>query len=84
MNQYDENLAHYLKIKFGLAPNHPNQDQLSLIKNDINNLVSCGITPTYDQWHDIIEKYCPEIGTHFYGGLDNSDLITLMKLATKK
>ncbi|WP_082158861.1 hypothetical protein [Neisseria bacilliformis] len=84
MNQYDEKLAHHLKIKFGLAPNHPNQEQLSFIKTDINNLVSRGITPTYEQWHDIIKKYCPEIGTHHYLGLDNSDLITLMYLATKK
>ena len=84
MNQHDEELAHHLKIKFGLAQYHPTPSQLLLIKKDISGLASLGIMPTYEQWYDIIKKYCPEIGTFRYLGLDNSDLITLMSLATKK
>ena len=83
MNSYDE-LAHIIKIKFGTAPHEPNPDQLKRIKLDIQALVSKGITPSEDDWVEIVEKHCPSAGSYIYKGADTSDLITLLQLATKK
>ena len=80
----DQELAHKIKIKFGTAQNEPSSYQLSKIKQDIQALVAKGITPSEKDWADIVKKYCPDAGNYFYKGADTSDLITLMRLATKK
>jgi|AntDeeMinimDraft_4_1070355.scaffolds.fasta_scaffold15043_2 hypothetical protein len=84
MNTDDQKLAHSIKIKFGTAPSHPTQSQLELIKQDLLALLAKGVDPTEDDWFEIVEKYCPGTGNYSYSGADNSDLITLLQLATKK
>lgn len=80
----DQELAHKLKIKFGTAPNEPTSFQLEKIKKDIRELAQKGVTPTESDWAGIVKKHCPDAGHYGYYGADTSDLITLMKLATKK
>ncbi|MDD2468331.1 MAG: hypothetical protein PHI97_30495 [Desulfobulbus sp.] len=77
MTKNDQMLAHSLKIKFGLPPNEPSEEQLSKIKRDIHAIYK----PTNSDWHRIIVKYCPKAGSYHYSGLDNSDLNTLLSLA---
>ncbi|MBY6209375.1 MULTISPECIES: hypothetical protein [Halomonas] len=80
----DQELAHEIKIKFGTAPSDPNSYQLEKIKQDIQDLVAKGITPSENDWAEIVKKHCTSAGSYFYRGADTSDLITLMQLATKK
>lgn len=80
MDHNDNQLAHSLKMNFGLSPYEPNQEQLNKIKNEINLLSS----PSTQDWLRIVSKYCPSTGTHKYAGVDNSDLNVLLYLATKK
>lgn len=84
MSQHDQELAHAIKIKFGTAPNNPTTYQLEKIKQDLKALVAQGITPSESDWLEIVKKHCSETGNYFYKGLDNSDLTTLLQLATKK
>ncbi len=83
MTSYDQELSHRLKIKFGTAPNEPNARQLELIKSDIRAIHAKGATPTEKQWAEIVKRHCPNAGGYGYAGADNSDLITLLRLATK-
>lgn len=83
MNVYDQELGHKLKLKFGTAPNDPNASQLELIKRDIRALIAKGVTPTWNDWAEIVKRHCPSAGTFIYKGADTSDLITLLQLATK-
>ncbi|MCD1640876.1 hypothetical protein K7H92_19325 [Pseudomonas stutzeri] len=80
----DQELAHRIKIKFGTAPNEPTSYQLEKITKDIQALIANGVTPSETDWADIIKRYCPNAGSYVYKGADTSDIITLMKLATKK
>lgn len=77
MTQNDQNLAHSLKIRFGLAPYEPTNDQINNIKHDISAFTN----PTESDWCQIISIYCPGAGSHHYSGVDNSDLNTLLALA---
>ncbi|MGF1719662.1 hypothetical protein L4D20_06395 [Vibrio kyushuensis] len=83
MNTYDQELGHKLKLKFGTAPNDPSASQLESIKRDIKALVARGITPTGNDWAEIVKRHCPSAGSYGYKGADTSDLITLLQLATK-
>lgn len=84
MNESDEKLAHLIKLKFGTAPQSPTDAELYDIKQDIQALVDRGITPSYENFRSIVSKYCPYTGQYLYKGLDNSDLTTLLLLATGK
>jgi len=84
MDANEQELSHNIKMKFGTAPNEPNKKQLKKIKNDINDLVLNSIEPTASDWGNIVKKHCPDAGKYGYRGQDTSDLITLLKLATKK
>lgn len=77
MTLHDQNLAHSIKIRFGLPPHEPTSEQLNKIKADI-----CAIArPTESDWYRVIVKYCPRAGRHHSAGVDNSDLNTLLALA---
>ncbi len=84
MNEIDDQLVHSIKMKFGTHPLEPNQKQLVCIKEDVNTLIENGIEPTIVDLADIVKKHCPKTGKYFYKGIDNSDLITLLKLAVEK
>lgn len=81
MGKYDEKLAHALKLKFGTAPEEPNQAQLNQIKKAIQALMQGGRIPTDADWSRIVKQYCPGAGQYKYAGIDNSDLIALLILA---
>jgi hypothetical protein len=83
MNAHDQDLAHRIKLKFGTVPDNPNEQQLEGIKRDIRALISKGVTPSESDWYSIVKRYCPNAGSYSYHGVDNSDLITLLQLATK-
>lgn len=80
----DQELAHRIKIKFGTAPNEPTSYQLEKITKDIQALIENGVTPSEADWADTVKRYCPNAGSYVYKGADTSDIITLMRLATKK
>lgn len=84
MDTTDQRLAHALKIKFGTAPHEPTAGQLQSIKQYIEAIRATGRMPTDADWAHAVGKYCPGAGTHKYAGVDNSDLNTLLELATKK
>lgn len=84
MTSNDQKLAHYLKIKFGTSHHEPTEYQLQQIKYAIQLIGKTGTTPSSADWYAVVKKYCPSAGTHFYGGADTSDLVTLLQLATNK
>lgn len=77
----DEKLGHSLKLKFGLAPAEPTTQQLSMIKTSIAAVIASGRQPTDKDWYIAVAENCPSAGKYFYGGVDNSDLNTLLALA---
>lgn len=84
MSSNDQELAHRIKIKFGTSPYEPNQHQIERIKSDIQEIVRRGQRPTEIDWRNVVVRHCPSAGRHGYSGADNSDLITLLQLATKR
>ena len=78
MNTFDNDLAHLIMIKFGTSPQEPSESQLAKIKASIKAL---GRVATEADWRRVVQIYCPGTGRHFYAGLDNSDLNTLLSLA---
>ena len=79
-----DRLAHSLMMKFGLAPTEPTAAQLSAVQAAIAAIQASGKTPTEADWRSIVKLNCPSAGTHVYSGLDNSDLNSLLALATKE
>lgn len=79
----DEELAHSLKMKFGLAPQEPSAHQLQSIKSFIAKVVSSGRQPSHQDWHNAVKAVCSSIGQWKYAGIDNSDLNALLALATQ-
>jgi hypothetical protein len=79
----NDQLAHALKLKFGTAPSDPNAQQLASIKTYILKIKTSGRTPTDDDWRSAVHLVCPDAGRYKYAGLDNSDLNTLLALATQ-
>ena len=82
MNSKDESLAHSIKMKFRTAPAEPNEAQLTKIKADLQKIVNLGRVPTESDWQEIVYRHCPGTGKYGYKGVDNSDLTTLLQLAT--
>jgi hypothetical protein len=78
-----EKLAQALKLKFGTSPSEPSATQMLSITAQIAKVTASGRTPTEDDWRKAVHTACPDAGRHKYAGLDNSDLNTLLALATK-
>ncbi|WP_061945126.1 hypothetical protein [Collimonas pratensis] len=83
MNSDDQSLSHKIKMKFGTSPNEPDTQQLAHIKADLKRISDAGRVPTSVEWLVIVKRHCPSCGHYKYAGEDNSDLTTLLKLATK-
>lgn len=79
----NDDLAHSLKIKFGLAPAEPTPVQLAAIKAIISRITASGRRPTENDWYTAVTTCCPDAGSHRYSGVDNSDLNTLLALAAQ-
>lgn len=84
MTSADQDLAHALKLKYGLPPMGPTSEQLEQIKQYVYAIHSSGRTPTESDWRFAVYRYCPGAGSWKYAGLDNSDLNTLLTVAMKK
>jgi len=86
MDDKDLKLAKEIKIKFGTATTEPSSAQLDKIKQDIRTLQAKGITPSEEDWLEIVRRYCPDAGEYkkyLYHGAETADLQTLLELATK-
>ena len=79
----NDQIAHALKLKFGTAPSEPNTQQLASIKAYIAGIKNSGRNPTEADWRSAVHLACPDAGRYKYAGLDNSDLNTLLALATQ-
>lgn len=84
MDDADNKLAHALKIRFGTAPSEPTAEQIREIKRLIGAIRATGKTPSLADWERVVYAQCPGAGRHKYAGIDNSDLNTLLAMATKK
>nr|WP_314623742.1 hypothetical protein [uncultured Noviherbaspirillum sp.] len=82
MTPSDQRLAQAIKLRFGTAPGEPNEPQLNLIKTAIGKIKASGAIPTEGDWAKTVLIHCPSAGTYKYAGVDNSDLNTLLALAT--
>jgi len=78
----DEKLIHLLKIKYGLPPQAITQSFLANVKKDVLELHRLGQGLSEAGWEEIVKRHCPTAGTYCYKGLDTSDLVTLLNLAT--
>lgn len=84
MHSYDSELSQRLKLRFGLSQTEPNQFQLDGIKQDIRQLHDIkGNDLTIDDWSTVVKRWCPSFQTHRYLGIDNSDINSLLILATR-
>lgn len=77
----DQELAHALRMRFGLPPAQPTDAQLANIKAAIKRIKDLERTVTQNDWAEAVKKYCPGVGEWIYRGADNSDLNTLLALA---
>lgn len=83
MNENDLELAKKVKIKFGTATTEPSSIQLGKIKQDIQALHAKGITPSEEEWVEIVRRYCPDARSYkyVYEGAETPDLARLNELA---
>jgi hypothetical protein len=79
----DEKLKHSIMIQFGTAPWEPTDEQLSQIKAAIVGIQHSGKHASNDDWRSAVFQYCPSTGRYKYAGVDNSDLNTLLAVATQ-
>lgn len=77
----NQQLAHALRMRFGLPPTQPTESQLASIKAAIKRIKDLGRTATHTDWEEVVKSYCPGFGEWAYRGADNSDLNTLLALA---
>lgn len=77
----DQELAHRLRMRFGLSYEEPTPDQLNSIKYEIKALVAQGRSPMLKDWIRIVGFYCKTFGTYVRFSVDNTDLNLLLSLA---
>jgi hypothetical protein len=74
-----ERLAHELKVRFGLPPAAPSDDQLDLIIADVVALMrSTNRYATESEWRLITYQRVPFAGKYGYHGLTFQDLNALL------
>ena len=86
MNENDLELAKKIKIKFGTATTEPSSIQLGKIKQDIQDLYAKGVTPSEEEWGEVVRRYCPDARSYkyVYEGAETPDLTSLTELAIKQ
>lgn len=77
-----EQLAHALKIKFGLPPNSPTDQEMVQIVSKVVSLPEKDRTD--ENWAKIIREIIPDAGKYHYSGLDMSDINTLLSQIISK
>ncbi len=70
-----EELAHELKIQYGLPPDRPTEKELLLIIKDIESIPSDKRTPIV--WESIVHKHVKFYGMYLHEGADYSDINAL-------
>lgn len=83
MTSEEQRLAAALRIKFGTSLFEPNAAQINNIVRGIQKINSSGRVPNDSDWELLVKNLCPSYGSHFYSGVDNSDLNVLLHLVTK-
>lgn len=83
MDSTDLQLAHGLRLRFGMASGEPSEQQLQAIKVDAWKILDSGRAPSYADWSQIVRRHCPTAGSTAYKGQDNSDIVALLRLARK-
>ena len=79
----DDKPKHSIMIQFGTASWEPTDEQLSRIKAAILGIQRSGKYASNEDWRTAVFQYCPSAGRYKYAGIDNSDLNTLLALATQ-
>ncbi len=79
----DDKLKHSIMIRFGTASWEPTDAQLSQIKAAVLGIQRSGKHASDDEWRSAVFQSCPSAGKYKYAGIDNSDLNTLLALATQ-
>lgn len=70
-----DDLEHYIRIRFGLAPNEPTPDQFSTILNSITAFMQSNHRePTVDELRELVASVCPSTGRWKYGADVNAEL----------
>lgn len=60
-------LAHYLRISYGLGPSEPTDGQVRAISDDIRQFAKAhGREPSTDELGGIVKRHCPSYQTHKY------------------
>lgn len=60
--------SHFIRIRFGLAPEEPTESQEQQIVASIRKHVDqYGVEPDIDALRTIVAQYCPSTGTWKYG-----------------
>lgn len=80
----DERLAYSLRMQFDLASHEPTAAQLRSIKTAIKLLQGSGKIPTKTDWSKVVALFCSTKGKQKTAGVDNSDLNTLLAMATQE
>lgn len=77
----DAQLAHAIKMKYGTAPNEPNDGQLAAIKSDVRAFLADGGELTDEVIMQVVRSHCPRAGSFGYHGADMSDVKAMLRLA---
>jgi hypothetical protein len=70
-------------MRFQLSDYEPTSRQLNQINAAVAQIQGSGRVATESDWRTVVFGICPSAGTYKRAGVDNSDLNTLLALATK-
>jgi hypothetical protein len=73
-------LAHSLKLRFGLPPGEPTDDQVDAIVAELA-MIGRQRRPVEADWRAAVKRHCPGAGPYKYASTDNSDLNWLLSQA---
>ncbi len=83
-----DDLGHYLRIRFGLAPGEPTAQQLQLITQEITQFILReSREPSDGELGAIVASFCPTTGRWKYGADVNLELrrqLALLRAQAKK
>lgn len=80
----NRNLETFLREYCNLINWSPTQQQLEVIKQDINAAIASGKTLSRTECQHLVVKHCGSTTMFITEGVDNSDLNTLLAMAVKK
>lgn len=75
--------AYRIRMTFGTSPHEPSRSQVFCISSEAVAYAKSGNVLDAAKWSELVKKHCPSAGQWVYKGLDNSDIRTLLALATQ-